>query len=158
MKFRPRFSLKVLMLLVAAIAIVCAYHVNWIHQRHAFLAHNSLVTSQFPPTHAMGNNWPSDFRAGWTIDQPDQLAASRIIPRKTSKHTFNFLWLFGERRREQVSVVYRSASMPERASLGAPSFGEDWALQNIPAEEIDAAERLFPEADIRYVVFWVEKK
>src|SRR5262245_16456197 len=37
MRFRPRFTLKLLMLFVAAIGIFCAYQVNWIRQRHEAL-------------------------------------------------------------------------------------------------------------------------
>jgi hypothetical protein len=34
MRFRPRFSLKILLLFVAAVGSFCGYHVNWIRQRH----------------------------------------------------------------------------------------------------------------------------
>src|SRR5262245_6786631 len=47
MRFRPRFSLKILLLLVAAIAAFCAYQVNWIQQRHVFLAQHALDAQHF---------------------------------------------------------------------------------------------------------------
>jgi len=40
MRFRPRFTLRTLFVLVTLAAIVCAwvtYQVNWIRQRHNFL-------------------------------------------------------------------------------------------------------------------------
>jgi hypothetical protein len=40
MKFRPKFALRTLFVLLTAIGVVCAYHANWIRQRHEFLAMN----------------------------------------------------------------------------------------------------------------------
>jgi hypothetical protein len=167
MKFRPRFSLKILLLLVAAIAAFCAYQVNWIQQRHVFLAQHALdaqhfdeAYSQYVPDPTKPRVRPQD-RKSWHeepwagIKHGEYFSYIGTFPRKTPKRTFNFLWLFGEQRCDQVKLMYRSDSMPTKF-LGMRWGGESWALKSIPPQETDMAERLFPEADIRYIVYGQE--
>ena len=128
MRFRPRFSLKVLMLFVAAVGIFCAYHVNWIRQRHDFLARNA------PPT--LQNN---GFGYG-TVEQ--------TYSRKTQKSSFNFLWLFGEPRKYFVLIAHRVDQKPQ-------TFQTYDLLRMLPKEKCELAERLFPEADFEFQIAWL---
>jgi hypothetical protein len=143
-----------LLLLVAAIAAFCVYHANWIHQRHAFLAQHSSDASRFASTFDISDeDWPSNPNSLWVIDNPRGLwLYSVTIDRKTSKHASNLLWLFGEPSHEQVNLVFRSPSKPPGFWIFRTA-DKDWALQSVPTKETDLAERLFPEAVIRNVVY-----
>jgi hypothetical protein len=156
--------LKVLVLiLVAAVGIFCAYQVNWIRQRHAFLAKHVADARQFDAitghpasdaSHVAIVDPHSELESGHPreLDKLDGLHYGKF-PRKTSKSTFNLLWLFGEPRHEQVQLVYQVD--PLMPGIFSPS--EAWAHTAIPRTEIDLAERLFPEADIGYVVYKVNE-
>src|SRR5262249_39971634 len=148
MKFRPRFSLKVLMLLVAAIGIFCAYHVNWIRQRHAFLEKYAA--------NARENDLLADKTQSGRNDVAMFISGAGIIVRKTPKRTFNLLWLFGEPRCQQVRLVYRLDLSNPTNFPASDDF--NWALKHVPPDESDLAERLFPEADIAYVIYGVQEK
>jgi hypothetical protein len=125
------------MLFVAVIAVFAAYQANWIRQRHTFLEKYAAVPTEF--------HTPKGMRF---------FVYQGSIPRTTSKHTFNLLWLFGESRRDQIQLVFC------RDYRTKPDFlfgGQDkWALEGIPTDEIELAERLFPEADIGYYVYGVQ--
>jgi hypothetical protein len=142
------------MLFVAAIAILCAYHVNWIHQRHAFLADHAVDALHFDMFTDMNAHWLSQ---PWVSEKPPGEGYSWTGTLRKPKHTFNLLWLFGEQSHDYVKLVYRSNSMPTKF-LGMRWGGEGWALQSIPVAEADLAKRLFPEAYIRYVVYGVEPR
>src|SRR5262249_23461026 len=105
MKFRPRFSLKVLMLFVAAIAIFCAYHVNWIRQRHEFLARNAARTAEH-----------DELRENPYSPKLQKIAGSREhvgpLHRKTPRRAFSFLWLFGEPRHDTITLTYQVDRVP----------------------------------------------
>jgi len=136
MKRRPRFSLKVLMLFVAAAGIFCAYHVHWIRQRHEFLARNA-------------RNAPYD---GLLLTPSTRLIqhVDGTYNRKTPKHSFNFLWLFWEPPQDVVRLDY----MVDEAPLGF--LGNKQVLEMVPnaQEECELGERLFPESDFRVRIMW----
>ena len=49
MKFRPRFTLRILLIGIVLLAIPMtwlAYHMNWIWQRHAFLRLEGVIASK----------------------------------------------------------------------------------------------------------------
>jgi hypothetical protein len=94
MKFRPRFSLKWLMLFVAAVGIFCAYHVNWIHQRHEFVKEVSDRYDQAVRKHQA--------RGGGSL-----------LSHRTS--SFNLVWLFGETMQKSVELVKPNQKELERA-------------------------------------------
>jgi len=79
MRLRPRFSLKMLFLLVAVVGVVCAYHVNWIRQRHTLLAESSKPR--------------------------DGSEDKRYVYHHDTSST-NLLWLFGERGHAAVTLVF----------------------------------------------------
>jgi hypothetical protein len=171
MRFRPRFSLRILFVLIVIVSIPMAwtaYQLNWIRQRHAFLAQHALDAEDFDEIYSqMVPDLMDAFnRGGSPIAWRDELwggtkhgaciASLGTFPRKTPKPTSDLLWLFGEPRYEQVKLLVLSDSVPAKNSSGMWSGVDAWALKNIPTEETDLAERLFPEAEIRYIVFGAE--
>jgi len=136
MKFRPRFSLKMLLLLVAVIGLFCAYHANWICQRHAFLAEHAVEGQQFYALRDRSDEFGILFLDIGAINR--------------TKHTFNLLWLFREPSCQIITLVLKTDSEPPIIS------GDDnwtWARQNDSTTKVDLAERLFPEAEIWLAVF-----
>ena len=134
MKFRPRFSLKVLMLSVAAVGIFCAYHVNWIRQRHEFLERHAAV------------NAPHDLRL---ISSTNRIRyAIGTYNRMSEKSQFNFLWLFGEPRRNVITLAHKVDEEP------TGFLGNAQLVEMLPKEEREFAERLFPEADFQIRILW----
>jgi len=100
MKLRPRFSLKVLMLFVAAVAIFCAYHVNWIRQRHDFLAEKVSIHFAGAAIPAKRLPWPLVLFGEQSQDmvftsQSDADEAKRLFP-------------------ESHIVIYPNLLLPER--------------------------------------------
>ena len=120
MKFRPRFSLKVLMLFVAAIGIFCAYHVNWIRQRHQYWGQHS----DFLVLDLIDEDYQTFVRAQQAIRFSKPYTVF-----KGAKSSFNCLWLFGEQHATSLVLIFQISE--ERSS-----------------DEIRHAQDLFPEADI----------
>jgi hypothetical protein len=120
MKLRPRFTLKVLMLFVAAAGIFCAYHVNWIRQRHQYWEqHSSFVVLDLIE---------EDYQTFVGAKQAMGFSKSYTVF-KRAKRSFNFLWLFGEQRHDSLVLIFQISE--ERSS-----------------DDIHHAQDLFPEADI----------
>jgi len=141
------------MLLVAAIGVFCAYPVHWIHQRREFLKKHEVDAVHFD---IMTNVDPfSWMKEPWAGGQhcTGLSTLSNVIRRKAPRHTSTLLRLFGEQEFREVKLVFRSYSLPENPV----DRNESWALMSIPREEIDQAESLFPEAYIRYVVYFVRE-
>src|SRR5262249_928449 len=113
MRFRPRFSLKVLMLLVAAIGVFCAYPVHWIHQRREFLKKHEVDAVHFDIiTNVDPFSW---MKEPWAGGQhcTGLSTLSNVIRRKAPRHTSTLLRLFGEQEFREVKLVFRSYSLPE---------------------------------------------
>jgi len=136
-----------LMLFVAAVGIFCAYPVHWIHQRHEFVKKHAEDALHFDIMTKVGRTSPW-MNEPWVGGEHNTHSSthSGFVRRKTPKHTSTLLWLFGEQERREVKLVFRSDSLPNAGR----------ALRSIPPEKTDLAESLFPEADIRYVVYFVE--
>ena len=133
MRFRPRFSLKVLMLFVAAMAIFCAYHVNWIRQRHEVFAEISAQRIAIENRHGPHEGGPVCF------------------DRRTS--SFNLLWLFGEQRHERLTLALEEPlSVFNRSGQNIVQ-----AIINLHKQELERAKNLFPEAGIFFEVYWDER-
>ena len=142
MKFpRPRFSLKVLMLFVAVVGIFCAYHVNWIRQRHEFLKKNHNLNCHFVRWNGKDYGLYEGALPGISP------VYEGTISRRTPKLAFNLLWMFGEARYEQVGLLYY-CDHEDRLVFGTGN-GEN----RIPRDLFDDAEKLFPEANVGYVVY-----
>ena len=124
MKFRPRFSLKVLMLFMAAIGIFCAYHVSWIRQRHGLLAE---ISAQMKRVESL----PEHVRF--------------FFHRKTS--AINFLWLFGESMHDSVVLVFEKAPTDEMPLM------QNQRIITLHRQELEHAATLFPEADISFDIY-----
>jgi len=77
-----QFGVVTMLLLVAAVAVFLAYHVNWIDQRHEF-SERQYVKLQ---------------RIRWDDDPPNL------------GETPGVLWLFGEKGRESLSILVDAAS------------------------------------------------
>jgi hypothetical protein len=126
MNLRPRFSLKMLLLLVAVVGMFCAYYANWIHQRHAILEKYSALEH-------------------YAADNAVFLASSETIgvpPRKLQSIPF-MLRLFGERPHEFVMVVIQTDH----------DVGPDVPDVAPFKEQRNLAESLFPESVIYVHVY-----
>jgi hypothetical protein len=123
MRFRPRFTLKVLMLFVAAVGIFCAYHANWIKQRHELLAEISAQKDEL---------WKG------RVD----LTGHVFFDGKLS--SFNLLWLFGEPRYDWIELNMFQKQPDE--------VDDDDNLLILYKQELERAKRLFPEARISLTV------
>lgn len=131
MRFRPRFSLKMLLLLVAVVGAICAYHVNWIRQRHALLAKYAALKS-----------FCED--ATWRFARPaTQRSSFLAVGRQTPKGSAGGLWLFGEPTHGTVMVVIHTDRLPSSSSEMEQCSSDDRAL----------AEELFPEAQIELMAY-----
>jgi hypothetical protein len=121
MRIQFRFSLKTLLLLVAAAGVVCAfcaYHVNWIQKRHALLQKYAADKGVY---------YEHKHTFGW----------GAIFPRKSQK-TWNLLWLFGEQSYDRIDVMIPSDHIPPN----------DNDHEVYSAKERQQAANLFPEADL----------
>ena len=121
------------MLFVAAVGIFCAYHVNWIRQRHEFLARNAAKNK---PYDFFGHPIPRYF----STDRIDSVAGT--YHRKTEKSFFNFLCLFDELPRSSVMLTFDIDQEPR--------FMEKEELVTRHEGDFQTAERLFPEAEIQF--------
>jgi len=129
MKLRPRFSLKMLFLIVGLVGVFCAYHVNWINKRHALLAKYATLKSAYNTHDGRFFSMTSALDSG--------------TERTTPKHSFGLLRLFGESPQENVEVVIHADRVP--------NTGERW--ERCIHEDRDVAERYFPESNIDYCVY-----
>ena len=132
MKLRPRFSLRWLMLFVAAVGIFCAYHVNWIRQRHELLK-ELLLKREAVLKHDYGN-------------------VSAIFCGRTS--SLNCLWLFGESSQDSVEIVF-TRTVTDKIDRNA-AINLHSAVINLHKEELERAKTLFPEADIFSALYLVD--
>jgi len=127
---------------IAEVAIFGGHYANWIHQRHEFLARNDariaereeLMNPRSPKfAHARSNGWIGD------------------VHRKTPKHASSLLGMFGEPPQNSIMLVYRVDRVP----------GNGWFYvgpqpqmeEQLPKDEIELAEKLFPEADFRFRIY-----
>ncbi len=84
-------------------------------------------------------------------------ASVNYIHLKKPKKPFNFLWLFGESPQDLIVLVFHVEPAPRdgRSPLGSRLT---WNEEQLPAEEIQRAEQLFPEAAIQYRLYGSEPK
>jgi hypothetical protein len=127
---RPRFGLKILFVIIALVAIFCGYQMNWIRQRHQFLALHNIN----PPDRTLSGTW--------------------YLLRDETQPWFDFMYLFGERKQDYVELVFDKGFVE-----GEPSLTE-WKKQLIRGhfindlfqkwydDEVAVARNLFPEATI----------
>jgi hypothetical protein len=105
-----------LMLFVAAAGVFCGYHVNWIRQRHEFLTRNDARKIEYE-----------------RLKRAVVFHLEKLYnPRSTPKHSFNFLWLFGEPPEKTITLIYPG---------------------DFPREEAELGERVFPEADFYLEIY-----
>jgi hypothetical protein len=130
------YSLRTLLIGVTALALWLGYEVNWIHQRHAFLA------SQFEHHLAVAPVPSEQERRDWVGEWWRQKTG-------TNRHVPWSLRLFGE-----LGVVNVSVIVPE-TDITIRTWGYDNAELPVEWPEISAsqpdyrrAKRLFPEAQI----------
>jgi len=114
------------------------YQLNWIRQRHEFLARHAALSEEYdvrPPVPKVPSSHPFHSVFG-------------TYNRKAKKSRSNFLWLFGEPRQDSMTLVVEVDQEP-------PGFLSNETLQRmLPEEEFELAERLFPEADLRFQIVW----
>jgi hypothetical protein len=135
------------------VAAVCAYHVNWIRERHAFLAKNA--------THLAEN----EHKIGSIVDTTNGLRRPKnpVIAARDAQHAkshCNLLWLFGEQRVEEVNLLMLlPRGQPDAigeavAALQAPSKSAE--SDRLLDGDLHRAHELFPEADV-FVFVWQRK-
>lgn len=91
-----RYSLRTLFVVVTVVCCWLGYHLNWIAQRHAFLADETLVRERHPdPAHA-------SMSAGIAWRDPQ---APRRAP--------GMLWIFGEGGWTSFGVLVQSRSVDD---------------------------------------------
>src|SRR5262245_34776179 len=140
MRFRPRFALRTIFVLIAIIGAFCAYHVHWIRARHALLAEHETRDKGIEDEERRAGGQNHD-----TINYNHRAAP---------KQAFNLLWLFGEPKRDYVILVFRiEPAAPD--PVHPASLGErlSWNESSIPLDEVKLAESLFPEARIQYRLY-----
>jgi hypothetical protein len=118
MRLRPRFSLRTLFVLVAIAGVFCAYHINWIRQRHEL---RQTCRTRFASFNQLKAERGVADALNTYIDNPQ-----RPSPR-------NLLWLFGEK---QVT------------DFGLPIYIFDDDDQTTEKSELQLARSLFPEAQL----------
>ena len=134
----PRFSLRTLFVLITLISIPLgwvAYQLNWIRQRHEFLARNTARNALVPASPKLFSTYQIHHVNG-------------IYSRKTAKSLSNFLWLFSEPHHDSIVLAVQIDEQP-RGFLGNKQL-----QAMLPKEECELAERLFPEADFYIRLIW----
>jgi hypothetical protein len=118
MRVRPTFSLKMLLLFIAAIGLLCGYYANWIYQRR------SLLEKYF----TMKCDWYA---------RPHIFGYGEVFPRNVHSVPW-MLSLFGEKSYDLIDVMVKANDIPQnRNDRDAYS-----------AEERRLAASLFPEAEL----------
>jgi hypothetical protein len=132
--FPMRYSLRTLLIVVTTIGIVLGYQINWIHQRHRFLA------DQLARHDAAWAGHETDPQKARTLDWwRNQLATDKRAPL--------LLWLFGEPAVDRLIIVIPEEDVIERRkedSVGVYRQSEMTASQS----DYRRARRLFPEAKV----------
>jgi hypothetical protein len=116
-----QFSLGTMFLVVTVVAVVLAYHLNWIQQRHAFLANQLSVIRSLPEMRYESRPW--------------------VTPGARAP---GFLSMFGEDGLSQVVLLIRESDARERA------FKPENLPYVVPDadREFHHAQVLFPEAEV----------
>lgn len=118
MGIRFSFSLKTLLLLVAAVGVLCAYHARWIQERHALL-----------------KEYAADKRVYYA--HKHTFGTGAVFPRSAARYSL-VLWLLGEPSHELIDVMIPTSQVRY--------YGND--LETSSVEERRRAARLFPESDL----------
>src|SRR5262245_40832368 len=88
MKFRPRFSLRMLLLAIALLSIPMAwvaYQLNWIRQRHEFREQKTHYVSRIEPDNTEAPWSLQIFGEGgeesiWIENESDRAQAAKLFP------------------------------------------------------------------------------
>ena len=103
--FRWRISLRMLLLLVGALALFFGYHVNWLHERHMLLAkYDALAESAGAESEFLRDEWRWRNPVETAIDPP------------------GLLGLFGEQGVEELWLVFYSDDPATAATTRASEF------------------------------------
>jgi hypothetical protein len=143
---RQGFILPTVLIGVALLSIpVCwvAFQLNLIHQRHELLAKHTASQADYDALRAKPHGFKSMHT--WIGN----------VQRKSPKHPPDFLWLFGEAPKDTVNLVVHVNKVPPGPfGFDFIHFGPQPQMEEcIPKEERESAEQLFPEADIRFMIY-----
>jgi hypothetical protein len=152
-RFRPRFGLRLLFVFIALVALFCGYHMNWIRQRHRFLAENDANLS----SHAkdiMDLQVRSSVSSHGHSGPPSRIPINRN--RGVPKSNLNLLWLFGEKPVPRITLYFqvtKRADVPHQRIIDT-LLGNDSCpvVEEFYDTTIIPVEKLFPESDIVVLV------